>query len=92
MKPKPHKAEPETYAEFLNSHAHRLVRLYFSNGEKREGVMTVHKDYVTLEDQPGGFPLAHIVGVVPMTTEGSDAPHAHSPHAHAPRPRKTERS
>jgi hypothetical protein len=72
MNPKDRKTEPDSYAEFVKSHDGRMVRLYLSNGEKREGVARVHGDYVTFEEQFGGYPMAHIVGLVPLSAGALD--------------------
>jgi hypothetical protein len=65
---------PDTYAEFIGTYANQMVRLYLSNGERREGVLLVHADYVTFEEQFGGFPIAQIAGIIPLHPQGSITP------------------
>jgi hypothetical protein len=72
---------PASFHDYIASLSkqHARVRLLLSNGERREGVLAVHDDYVTFEDQVGGIAIAHIAAIDPLdvarpTLEGAVTP------------------
>ena len=65
---------PQTFAEYIATFAGHHVRILLSSGERRDGVLVVHDDFVTFEDVYGGFAIAHIAGIVPLPPSTADAP------------------
>ena len=83
MKEKTKAKMPRTFAEYIGTFASREVRILLSSGDHREGVLVVHEDFVTLEEQYGAYATAHIAAIEPLHLTAADIPPPRHADVHA---------